>query len=257
LAFHCKRKFETKSEIIPDTAQMLIVEKLTQIPNNNLLYPDKEETRRILSMDERNIEPVEHTPEEFEKSYKIMQETLEQQGLGAFASNYTFEEHVKKNSLTPAISAKNRTFHYLPYNFWQSKFELQFLKEALMLKEVKEKNLEVYYNGEKDLTDFRILCYAKKGNNYQRVGWYTPDFLIIKRKDNAITNVLIVETKGSGYAEQTSFKLRKKFMETEFLQMNNDKFGYKKFEYLFLQDDAKFDDNLAKLNETIVEFFKN
>ena len=104
------------------------------------------------------------------------------------------------------------------------------------------------------MTDFRILCFAKKGNNYQRVGLYTPDFLIIKRKDNAIANVLIVETKGSGYAEQTTFKLRKKFMETEFLQMNNDKFGYKKFE-LFLQDDAKFD-NLAKLNETIVEFLK-
>lgn len=110
MAFHCKRKFETKSEIIPDTAQMLIVEKLTQIPNNNLLYPDKEETRRILSMDERNIEPVEHTPEEFEKSYKIMQETLEQQGLGAFASNYTFEEHVKRILLLLQLVPKTEHF---------------------------------------------------------------------------------------------------------------------------------------------------
>jgi len=257
LAFHCKRNFETKSEIIPDTAQMIIVEKLSNIPNNNLLYPDKEETRRIRAMDEKNIEPVEHSEEEFKKSYKIMQETLEQQGLGAFAINYTYEDHVKQHSLTPAISAKNRTFHYLPYNFWQSKFELQFLKEALTLKEVKEKNLEVYYNGEKDLTDFRILCFAKKGNNYQKVGLYTPDFLIIKRKDDTIKKVLIIETKGSGFAEQTTFKLRKQFMETGFLQMNNDKFGYKKFEYLFLQDDAKLDENLAKLNETIVEFFKD
>lgn len=257
LAFHCKRNFETKSEIIPDTAQMLIVEKLAQITNNNLLYPDKVESARILKMDEKNIEPVEQSEEAFKESYRIMVETNENLGFHSFALNYTYDEHVKRNSLTPAISSKNRTFHYLPYNFWQSKFELQFLKEALTLKEVKERNLEVYYNGEKDLTDFRILCFAKKGNNYQRVGLYTPDFLIIKRKDEAIANVLIVETKGSGYAEQTTFKLRKKFMETEFLQMNNDKFGYKKFEYLFLQDDAKFDDNLAKLNETIVEFFKD
>jgi len=257
LAFHCKRYFETKSEIIPQSAQMLIVEKLSQIPYNNLLYPDKEETHRIRSMDEKNIEPKEPSEEELQKSYKIMQETMEQQGLGAFAINYTYENHVKQHSLTPAISAKNRTFHYLPYNFWQSKFELQFLKETLTLKKVKERNLEVYYNGEKDLTDFRILCFAKIGKNYQRVGLYTPDFLIIKRKDDLIDKVLIVETKGSGYAEQTTFKLRKKFMETEFLQMNNEKFGYKKFEYLFLQDDAKFDDNLAKLNETIVEFFKD
>jgi FMN-dependent NADH-azoreductase len=86
---------------------------------------------------------------------------------------------------------------------------------------------------------------------------YTPDFLVIKRKENVINKVLIIETKGSGYAEQKTFKLRKQFMETEFLKMNNNKFGYKKFEYLFLQDDAQFDDNLAKLNETIVEFFKN
>jgi len=258
LAFHCKRSFETKSEVIPNTAQMLIVEKLSQIPYNNLLYPDKEETRRIRSMDEKNIEPIEPSEENLRKSYEVIKQELEKQGLGAFAINYTLEDHIKKNSLTPAISAKNRTFHYLPYNFWQSKFELEFLKEALTLKEVKERNLEIYYNGEKDLTDFRILCFAKKGNNYQRIGLYTPDFLIIKRNDkNEIHKVLIVETKGSGYAEQTTFKLRKEFIETEFLKMNNEKFGYKKFEYLFLQDDVELDTNLAKLNDTIVEFFKD
>jgi hypothetical protein len=258
LAFHCKRSFETKSEVIPNTAQMLIVEKLSQIPYNDLLYPNKEETRRIRSMDEKNIEPIEPSEEELRKSYEVMKQELEKQGFSAFAINYTLEDHIKKNSLTPAIRAKNRTFHYLPYNFWQSKFELEFLKKALSLKEVKERNLEIYYNGEKDLTDFRILCFAKKGNNYQRIGLYTPDFLIIKRNDkNEIHKVLIVETKGSGYAEQTTFKLRKEFIETEFLKMNNEKFGYKKFEYLFLQDDVELDTNLAKLNDTIVEFFKD
>lgn len=258
LAFHCKRTFEIKSEVIPYNAQMLIVEKLSQIPNNNLLYPDKEETHRIRSMDEKNIEPIEPSEEDLRKSYEVMKQELEKQGFGAFAINYTLEDHIKKNSLTLSISAKNRTFHYLPYNFWQSKFELQFLKEALTLKELKERNLEIYYNGERDLTDFRILCFAINGNNYQRVGYYTPDFLIIKRNDeNEIHKVLIVETKGSGYAEQTTFKLRKKFIETEFLKMNNEKFRYKKFDYLYLPDNEKLDDNLAKLNNTIVEFFKD
>jgi hypothetical protein len=233
---------------------MLIVENLRSVPKNDKLYPSVEETKKIIDTDANNIS-LEIDEAEIRKAFEIIKQSLEQKGMGNFAPN--FNQYKSQYDFSPAVKSKYQTFHYLPYNFWQSKFELQFLKEALMLKEVKEKNLEVYYNGEKDLTDFRILCYAKKGNNYQRVGWYTPDFLIIKRKDNAITNVLIVETKGSGYAEQTSFKLRKKFMETEFLQMNNDKFGYKKFEYLFLQDDAKFDDNLAKLNETIVEFFKN
>ncbi|MDI9356263.1 MAG: hypothetical protein QM536_04450, partial [Chitinophagaceae bacterium] len=257
LAFHCKKEFETKSEIIPDTAKMLIVEKLESIPFNNSLFPDKEETKRILSMDEKNIEPIEQTDEDFHKSYQLMVETMEQRGFGAFASSYTFDEHKKLNSLTPAISAKNETLHYLPYNFFQSKFELKFLQEALTLKNIKENNLEMYYNGEKHLTDFRILCFAQKGTTWQRVGLYTPDFLVIKRKNNVINKVLIIETKGSGYAEQKTFKLRKQFMETEFLKMNNGKFGYKKFEYLFLQDDAQFDDNLAKLNETLIEFFNN
>ena len=131
------------------------------------------------------------------------------------------------------------------------------MKEVLTLKQFKELNLEIYYNGERELTDFRILCYAKKGKTYQKVGYYTPDFLIIKRNATEINKILIVETKGSGFAEQTAFKLRKQFVETEFLRMNNEKFGYSKFEYLFLQDDDKLENNLAKFNNTIVEFFKN
>jgi len=78
--------------------------------------------------------------------------------------------------------------------------------------------------------------------------------LIIKRNETEIQKVLIVETKGSGFAEQTAFKLRKQFVETEFLRMNNEKFGYAKFEYLFLQDDDK--DFLANFNTKIIEFFK-
>ena len=254
LAFHCKRNFETKSEIIPDTAQMLIVENLQSVPKNDKLYPSIEEAKKIIDTDAKNTS-LEIDEAEIKKAFDIIKQNLEQQGMGNFVPD--FNQYKSQYDFSPAVKSKYQTFHYLPYDFLQSGFELKFLKEAVTLKEFNERKLEIYYNGEKHITDFRILCFAKKGNNYQRVGLYTPDFLIIKRKDDAIAKVLIVETKGSGYAEQTTFKLRKKFMETEFLQMNNDKFGYNKFEYLFLQDDAKFDDNLAKLNETIVEFFKD
>lgn len=254
LAFHCKRNFETKSEIIPDTAQMLIVENLQSVPKNDKLYPSIEEAKKIIDTDAKNTS-LEIDEAEIKKAFDIIKQNLEQQGMGNFVPD--FNQYKSQYDFSPAVKSKYQTFHYLPYDFLQSGFELKFLKEAVTLKEFNERKLEIYYNGEKHITDFRILCFAKKGKNYQRVGLYTPDFLIIKRKDDAIAKVLIVETKGSGYAEQTTFKLRKKFMETEFLQMNNDKFGYNKFEYLFLQDDAKFDDNLAKLNETIVEFFKD
>ena len=254
LTFHCKRNFETKSEIIPDTAQMLIVDNLKSVPKNDKLYPSVEETKKIIDTDAKNTS-LEIDETKVKKAFEIMKQSLEQQGMGNFVPD--FNQYKSQYDFSPAVKSKYQTFHYLPYDFWQSGFELKFLTEVLTLKEFNDRKLEIYYNGEKHITDFKILCFVKKGNNYQRVGFYTPDFLIIKRKDDEIAKILIVETKGSGYAEQTTFKLRKNFMETEFLKMNNDKFGYKKFEYLFLQDDAKFDDNLAKLNETIVEFFKD
>ena len=254
LAFHCKRSFETKSEIIPKSAKMLVVENLQPIGKNDKLYPNVDDTKKIIQTDSTNIS-LEIDEEEIKKAFEIIKNNLEKQGMGNFVPDY---EHYKAQyDFSPAVKSKNQTFHYLPYNFWQSGFELKFLKEVVTLKEFNERKLEIYYNGERNLTDFRILCFAKKDTHWQKVGIYTPDFLIINRKDNKIKKILIVETKGSGFAEQQSFKLRKQFMETEFLKMNNEKFGYQKFEYLFLQDDDKFDINLAKLNKTIVEFFKN
>jgi len=254
LAFHCKRNFETKSEIIPQSAKMLVVENLQPIGKNEKLYPSVDDTKKILHTDSSNTS-LEIDEEEIKKAFEIIKTNLEKQGMENFIPD--FEHYKAQYDFSPAVKSKNRTFHYLPYNFWQSGFELKFLKEVVTLKEFNERKLEIYYNGERNLTDFRILCFAKKDTHWQKVGIYTPDFLIINRKDNEIKKILIVETKGSGFAEQQSFKLRKQFMETEFLKINNEKFGYQKFEYLFLQDDDKFDTNLAKLNKTIVEFFKD
>jgi len=254
LAFHCKRGFETKSEIIPDTAQMLLVENLQPVVKNEKLFPSVDDTKIILEKDAKNAS-VEIDEAEIRRAFEVIKQSLKQKGMGNYIPG--FDQYRSNHDYSLAVKSKNHTFHYIPYDFWQSDFEFKFFNELLALKEFKERGLEVYYNGEKNITDFRILCFFKKENNLQRLGYYTPDFLIIKRNGkNKIDKVLIVETKGSGYAEQTTFKLRKQFMETEFLKMNNNKFGYKKFEYLFLQDDAKFENNLAKLNESIIEFFK-
>ena len=53
LAFHRQRKYETKYDIVPQSAQMLIIEHLSKIPNSNLLYPNQEETTRIINMDKK------------------------------------------------------------------------------------------------------------------------------------------------------------------------------------------------------------
>ena len=81
----------------------------------------------------------------------------------------------------------------------------------------------------------------------------TPDFLILQRKDGRIHKVVIVETKGEGFAE--SFKDRREFMAGEFLRLNNERFGYKRFEFLYLEDTLSENSRIVKSQETIKAFF--
>ena len=48
---------------------------------------------------------------------------------------------------------------------------------------------------------------------------------------------------------------RKNFIETEFLKRNNEKFGYKKFDFLYLKDSDGTNNNIEKLNDKINSFF--
>jgi hypothetical protein len=255
LAFHTRRMFATKTEIIPESAQMLIIEQLKNVAENNLLYPDKNEAQKIRELDTKNQTLQISDEKAMQESYNTIIQLMESQGFGAFVANYTYEEHIAKNTPSLEVNSKDKTFHYLPYNFSQSAFELKFLKEVLLLKPFNALGLEIYYKGERELTDFRIMCYAKYGKNYRKIGLYTPDFLIIQRKNNQIYKILIIETKGSGFAEQSSFQLRKQFIEREFLQFNNEKFGYAKFDFLLLQDDQKLADNMGKLQGKVSTFF--
>ena len=85
---------------------------------------------------------------------------------------------------------------------------------------------------------------------------YTPDFLIIKRKDGKIYKAIIVETKGEIYKNEPSFNSKKSFVETEFLKQNNQAFGYKRFDYLYLEDTLSESDRIIKTHNKICEFFE-
>lgn len=102
--------------------------------------------------------------------------------------------------------------------------------------EIEDLGLEVYYNGDRAMTEFKIKCYKKNGSKWSYVGIYTPDFLIIKRKDGKIHKIIVVETKGEIYAKDPTFKDKKTFMETEFSKQNNTAYGYERFDYLYLED---------------------
>ena len=52
---------------------------------------------------------------------------------------------------------KDKSFHYIPYKT-DSDFEQKFLAEVLTEECIKTHDLEVYYNGDDTLTEFRIKC---------------------------------------------------------------------------------------------------
>lgn len=84
---------------------------------------------------------------------------------------------------------------------------------------------------------------------------YTPDFLIIQRRDGKIHKALIVETKGRIYANDTTFEDKRIFVESEFLRQNNTAYGYKRFEYLYLEDSLPDNERIIKTHEKIIGFF--
>jgi len=240
LAFHKKRELLTQSEVVPEHASLLVVEKLGPVDKHDMLYPDEDAVTQIRAFDESGKDP--------EVAMEEIRATLRAQGLGVMADTLM---------VAPSVHGKDRSFHYLPYDFRQSGFELNVLREVLTFADFQNKGLELYYNGEQKLTEFRVKCFERKKSGWKYVGLYTPDFLLIQRKENVIHKALIIETKGSGFADQIKFKLRKHFMETEFLSMNNDSFGYDRFEFLYLAEDEGMTRNLAALNTTITTFFKD
>jgi hypothetical protein len=233
-------------EIFPKEAQMLIVSTLKAIPRHDKLYPTEKETGQILNIDASG-KTVAETERALVEASRQMQEQLAAQGMGNFTPNVEIKFPV-------AVQSKEKTFHYLPYNFAQSRFEKDILEGILTIKDFRERELEIYYNGEKDITDFRIECFKKNNKSWFKVGKYTPDFLLLERKDKEISRVLIIETKGSGFADQPGFINRREFVEKEFIPLNNNKFGYRKFEYLYLTDSEDFEKNLNEVGKAIREF---
>jgi hypothetical protein len=256
LAFSIKRKLQIKREVIPEQAELLIVEKLKEVEKNDKLYPSETDTKKILELDSKN-ESVEIDETEIERAYQITKTKLEEDGLGHMMPSYNSFKMDKEYSLP--IKSKNKTFHYLPYNFGgsgSSDFERKIIEKTLQLKDFNNKALEIYYNGERGLTRFVIDCFARKDSYWQNIGKYTTDFLIIKRTDNnKIYKALLVETKGALYANNKVFQKKKEFVETEFLQLNKEKFKYQRFDFIYLEDSKNIDTNIAELRNKIESFF--
>jgi len=254
LAFHKHRELNVRSEIIPKSASLLVIEKLVPVEDHDKLYPSVNDTQDILQADKTGKD-ISVLQKEIEVAQRKMKEFIASQPNPDLFTMAGLDVGTTK-TFSKAVVSKDKTFHYLPYNFFQSRFELDFLKEVIILVPSMDKGLEIYYNGERHLTEFCVVCYEKKNDRWRKVGRYTPDFLVINRKDSGIHKILIVETKGSGFADQPEFKARRNFMESEFLKMNNEKFGYNRFDYLYLPDSTTMNDNLVVFKSKIDTFFK-
>jgi len=83
-----------------------------------------------------------------------------------------------------------------------------------------------------------------------------PDFLILSRApDGGVHKVIIIETKGEGFAAK--HEKRRRFMEQEFILKNNERFGYARFDYLYLEDTQSMDSMLVKTYSAITSFFND
>ena len=238
-AFCDKRSYDTKEELIPEEASLLNVANFKseiQTSAAEEFYPAQSTVENIIKDDKGLLK--------LDLKMRDAIKALEQSG------NYELAKTLRQQ--TSSHPQKDHSFHYLPYHM-DSGLEQDFLRDVLTIPEIESLGLEVYYNGERAMTEFKIKCYKSVGGRWQYIGMYTPDFLILQRKDGRIHKVVIVETKGEGFAE--SFKDRREFMAGEFLRLNNERFGYQRFDFLYLEDALSENSRIVKSQETIKAFF--
>ena len=244
-AFCDRRSFTTTEELIPQESSLLNIANFTATVSTTTLedyYPKQDLVERIVLDDKGKFK---------------MKPAIEAAILALEADDSEHNRQLakvmrKQNSSHPQ---KNRSFHYLPYRT-DSSFEQTFLEQVLAMAEVENMNLEVYYNGDRAMTEFKIKCYKGDAGAWRYVGMYTPDFLIVKRKDGKIHKAIIVETKGAIYANDPTFKDKRSFMEREFTRQNNKAFGYERFEYLYLEDSFPEAERIRLTHKKICDFFE-
>ena len=245
-AFYDKRKMIIKKEEVPESASILTISDIPTIDcsNKELQYPNDEITKKILENDIKGND-------------KINLDDLSKEQLLDLVKNNPEALLNKSREEILELKMKDKTFHYIPYVFSQSLFERNFLEKVLTFYKFTSNNLEIYYNGDHNIASFRIECYKTEDKVVKKVGLYTPDFLIIRRdKSNKIDKVLIIETKGQGFKNQQEFIDRRNYIEKEFIKFNNKKFGYNKFDYLYIEDTLNEDQIMSKLNDKLYEFLK-
>lgn len=230
--FAIRRSFNTSEELLPEEASLLKVNALKSpidVKKTDIYVPSQEKVSEIISQDENPIETISVET----RKYLI-------------AHGYPLPE--------VEVSINDRTYHYLPYHL-DSTLEKDYLDSIIGYLSSIE-GVEFYFNGDDTLTDFKIRCYAKRGRTWKMLGYYYPDFILLTRNaDNGINKIVIVETKGEGFAGK--FEERKRFMEDVFVKFNNERYGRSRFDFLYIEDTLNKEERLQKTINKINSFLLN
>ena len=237
--FATVRRFNTIEELVPESASLLKVEALTSpiaSSQNNIFAPDQVKVEEIIDSDKHP-----ELPSISEEEVEILL-AMKARGIPVDIPDMSSSQ------------VYDRTYHYLPYHL-DSRLEESYLYDVI--NHIKTLNgVEFYFNGDDTLTDFRIRCYTKRGRAWKLDGYYYPDFLMLTRNsDNTIKKIIIIETKGEGFAGK--FVPRKQFMEDSFIKLNNDKIGYPRFDFLYIEDTLTKEERLQKTINRIDAFLLN
>lgn len=249
LAFVPLKEIRYDIETVPHSAELIKIEHMTPVEESSALFPKKQEQEQILNLDAAGKEANAPTPEQIAAAERKVAE-LQEQGFSItmeqLLANQAADSHAVKN--------KKRSLHYIPYNFALSGFERDLLENVLAFNYLEQYQLDIYFNGDRAVSGFQIECFDKNNSGrYVRIGNYTPDFLMVKRDKNRIEKILIIETKGHIYGGE--FKRKRRFMEEDFVRENEARYGFKRFDFLYLEDSDDIKVNIAKLEKTIKSFF--
>ncbi len=245
-AFIPHRSIDVKEEVIPETADLLQIKNFQstiEVNDTSKYFPNQEQVLKIVDADKGK----KHLKAEIQTTIDTLKALgSQEQPIQALLDSPDSYEPTDSN-------INDKTYHYLPYRF-DSSFEIRYFSDSLQTI-IRDKQLEFYFNGDDNLTDFKIRCYKKHGKNWSLLGNYTPDFLVISRDEQrAIKRILIIETKGEGFAAK--FAERRQFMEEEFVKLNNERFGYNRFSFLYIEDTMTPAEQDIKTITAINQFFK-
>lgn len=241
-AFYPERDLIVKEELIKGDATLLDLthfkeEFETEYPEKYI--PNVEDTNKIILRDKGKL----YVPDKIKKTAMLLRET---------ANDAMADDLLNKYSVSGKV---DRSYHYLPYRT-DSQFEQKFLSDVLSYQVLDDLDLEVYYNGDEQFTEFRLRCYEKIGSQWNYLGRYTPDFIVLQRKNGQIHKTLIIETKGQLFAYDPKFIAKKLFVQKVFCPENNARFGYERFRYVYLEDTLDEITRISRTIEMMKDFFK-